>query len=48
MKNYYESPTGEKWTKEQWEKYVAWEKARQRESNIHDCDDCNGCKKCKG
>jgi hypothetical protein len=47
MNNYYESPTGEQWTKEQWEQYVAWEEARQRESSKHDCDDCNGCQKCE-
>jgi hypothetical protein len=45
---YYESPvTGERWTKEQWDEYVAWEDGRRTESSIHDCDDCCGCEKCE-
>lgn len=44
----YQSPvTGETWSKEQWEQYVAWEESRIAESNSHDCDDCYGCQKCE-
>lgn len=40
---HYESPvTGERWTKEQWEQYVAFEEARTKKSNEEDQHDYFG------
>jgi hypothetical protein len=37
---HYESPiTGERWTKEQWEEYVAWEEKRIAEDKKYDLED---------
>jgi len=47
MQTIYQSPTGEQWTKQQWDEYVAWEESRIASNKCHDCDDCYGCEKCK-
>jgi hypothetical protein len=38
--NHYQSPiTGERWTKEQWAEYVAFEEKRITEDKKHDLED---------
>jgi outer membrane protease len=44
---YYQSPTGELWTEEQWNEYVKYEGDRQIKDSEDDCHDCYGCEKCE-